>query len=92
MRIQLSPYFQRKIKKEDVRIQKSFKEALRLFTINPFDPQLDNHSLRNLWKGCKSIDVTTDYRAIYEEINEGNDVIAHFITIGTHKELYIKDN
>ena len=92
MKIQLSPHFHRKIKKEDVRIQKSFKEALRLFIINPLDPQLDNHPLKNLWEGCRSIDITADYRAIYEELNEGDDVIAHFITIGAHRELYAKDS
>jgi addiction module RelE/StbE family toxin len=92
MKIQLSSYFHRKIKKEDVRIQKSFKEALRLFILNPFDPQLDNHPLKDPWNGCRSIDITGDYRAIYEELNKGDDVIAYFITIGTHQELYAKDN
>lgn len=92
MKIQLSFYFHRKIKKEDIRIQKSFKEALRLFMLNPFDPQLDNHPLKDSWEGCRSIDITADRRAIYEEINEDNDVIAHFITIGTHQQLYTKDS
>ncbi len=92
MKIQLSSYFHRKIKKEDVRIQKSFKEALRLFILNPFDPQLDNHPLKDPWKGCRSIDVTAEYRAIYEEIEDAEEVVAHFITMGTHRELYTKDN
>ena len=92
MKIQLSSYFHRKIKKEDVRIQNSFKEALGIFMLNPFDLQLDNHPLKDPWKGCRSIDITADYCAIYEEINEGDDVIAHFITIGTHQELYAKDS
>ena len=92
MKIQLSSYFHKKLKKEDIRIQKSFKEALRIFILNPLDPQLDNHRLKDPWKGCRSIDITADYRAIYEEINEDNDVIAHFITIGTHQELYAKDD
>jgi addiction module RelE/StbE family toxin len=92
MKIQFSPNFHRKIKKEDVRIQKSFKEALQLFIKNPFDSQLDNHPLKDTWKGCRSIDITGDYRAIYEEINENDDIIAHFITIGTHQELYTKDS
>lgn len=92
MKIQLSSYFHRKIKKEDVRIQKSFKEALRLFILNPFDPQLDNHPLKDPWKGCRSIDVTAQYRAIYEEIENDEKIVAHFITIGTHRELYTKDN
>lgn len=92
MKIQLSSYFHKKIKKEDVRIQKSFKEALRLFILNPFDPQLDNHPLKDPWKGCRSIDVTAKYRAIYEEIKDDGKIVAHFITIGTHRELYTKDN
>ena len=92
MKIQFSSYFRRKIKKEDVRIQKSFKVALSLFMSNPSDPTLDNHPLKDPWKGCRSIDITADYRAVYEEINEGDEVIAHFIAIGTHQELYSKDN
>lgn len=92
MKIQLSSYFRRKIKKEDVRIQKSFKEALRLFILNPFDSQLDNHPLKDPWNGCRSIDINGDYRAIYEEINEDDNVIAYFITIGTHQELYTRDS
>ncbi len=92
MKIQLSSYFHRKIKKENIRIQKSFKEALQLFMLNPFDPQLNNHPLKDSWRGCRSIDITADYRAIYEEINEDDNVIAHFITIGTHQELYARDN
>lgn len=92
VKIQLSSYFHRKIKKEDIRIQKSFKEALRLFILDPFDPQLENHPLKDPWKGCRSIDITADYRAIYEEIKEGDVIVAHFITIGTHKELYTKDS
>jgi addiction module RelE/StbE family toxin len=53
---------------------------------------LDNHPLKDPWNGCRSIDITGDYRAIYEELNKGDDVIAYFITIGTHQELYAKDN
>ena len=92
MKIQFSPNFHKKIKKEDVRIQKSFKEALLLFIRNPLDPEFDNHPLREIWKGYRSIDITGDYRAIYEEVNKGDDVIAYFITIGTHQELYTRDN
>jgi len=91
MKVQLSSYFHKKIKKENVRGQKSFKEALRLFIINPNDPKLDNHILRDPWKGCKSIDISADCRAIYEEIKVDKDVVAHFITIDTHSELYAKD-
>ncbi len=59
---------------------------------NPSDPSLDNHPLKDPWIGCRSIDITADYRAIYEETNEGDENIAYFITIGTHQELYTKDS
>ncbi len=92
MKIQFSPYFHKKIKKENVRIKKSFKEALILFVLNPLNPELDNHPLKDPLNGCRSIDIIADYRAIYEEINENNEIIAYFTTIGTHKELYVKDS
>ena len=92
MKIQFSPYFHSKIKKEDIRIQKSFKAALRLFILNPFDPQLDNHRLKDPWKDCRSIDITADHRAIYEEIKEKDIIVAYYITIGSHQKLYSKDN
>jgi hypothetical protein len=36
----------------------------------------------------RSIDITNDYRAIYEEVREGDNTIAYFFLLGTHKELY----
>lgn len=90
MKVQLSPYFHRKIKKENIRIQKSFKEAILLFAKDPFHPQLNNHYLHNEWEGFRSINVTGDYRAIYEEINENDIKFAYFVNIDTHRELYQK--
>jgi mRNA-degrading endonuclease YafQ of YafQ-DinJ toxin-antitoxin module len=44
--------------------------------------------LHGIWKGFKSIDVTSDWRAIYQEIKEGEGSIAYFTALGTHKQLY----
>jgi len=38
--------------------------------------------------GCRSIDVTADYRAIYKEVREGKEFNAYFVALGTHEELY----
>lgn len=88
MKRRYDPAFLKALKKADVRVQKSFKEKIVIFAKNPHDPQLNNHQLENEYKGYRSIDITTDYRAIYEEINEADELIAYFLLIGTHRQLY----
>lgn len=31
-----------------------------------------------------------DYRAIYEEMIEGEDTVAYFVILGTHEQIYRK--
>ncbi len=75
-------------KKANVRIRKSTDERLKIFGKNPFEKGLNNHSLRDEWEGYRSIDITNDYRAIYKEVKEGEEINAYFVALGTHKELY----
>ena len=44
--------------------------------------------LKKDYRGYSSIDITTDYRAIFKELHEGKERVYYFLTIGTHKELY----
>lgn len=88
MIIKYSPTFFRTLKKVDVRIRKSFKEKILIFSKNPKDLVLDNHLLKEPYQGFRSIDVTADWRAIYQEKNEEKETVAYFITLGTHSELY----
>lgn len=88
MTIRYDPALLKKLKKADVRIRKRFKERIALFIENPFNPQLHNHALQREYQGYRSIDITSDWRAIYTEKREGDEVIAYFIAIGSHKELY----
>lgn len=83
-----SPKFLKILKKVDVRISKSFKTKIAIFYRNPMDPSLDNHLLKRKWVGHRSIDITADWRAIYEETREGEETVAYFVAIGIHKELY----
>ena len=92
MKVQYAPKFLKKLKQLDVRIRKSFKEQLTIFIKDPFYAQLGNHELRDPYEGCRSIDITANYRAIYKEIVEEEELIAYFIEIGTHPELYEKIN
>ncbi len=65
MIIKYSPSFLKLFKQVDVRIRKSFKERIILFSKNPHDLQLNNHVLKDPYTGCRSIDVSADWRAIY---------------------------
>ncbi len=92
MKVKFSQEFYRIYKKKiDVRIRKSVNEQLEIFRENPFYDVLDNHELQDKWVGYRSIDITNDYRAVYEEIMEREDIVAYFVTLGTHKELYKKE-
>lgn len=64
----------------------------RNFVKNPNEPVLDNHELRDKWEGHKSIDITNDYRAIYYEWEVDDEVVAYFVAIGTHDQLYRPKN
>jgi addiction module RelE/StbE family toxin len=88
MKVKLDPDLHEKLKKLDVRIRNRFKESILLFSKNPNASELNNHALKREYEGLRSIDVTSDYRAVYEEVKVGEDTIAYFSILGTHKELY----
>lgn len=67
------------------KVQGRFKERRDIFLNNPFNPILENHLLHEPYEGCRSINITGDYRAIY--YHEGPD-IARFLAIGTHHQLF----
>lgn len=88
MTVKYSPSFLKIFKKVDVRIRNSFKERILIFSKNPKDLQLNNHKLKREWLGYRSLDVTSNYRAIYREVTPGEEPVAYFVTLGTHEELY----
>ena len=88
MIVKYSPAFLAKLKKANVRIKKSFRERIEKFDENPYDPQLNNHLLKREYQGHRSINITADWRALYQEKKEGNEVIAYFVLLGTHTQLY----
>lgn len=59
-------------------------ESIELFTNNPLDSRLRNHALHTPYKGSYSIDITGDYRAIYELVDDETALFTH---IGTYSQL-----
>ena len=84
MKAKLHKNFQKKFDKLPLKIQEHFYERLDIFLENKFNKLLNNHSVEKRFPNCRSINVSGDYRAIFED--RGDEAI--FITIGTHSNLY----
>ena len=80
-----SKKFRKSYRKLVPKVREKFKERRNVFLMNPFDPILDNHLLHGEYAGCRSINITGDYRAIF--YHEGVGAV-RFIAIGTHHELF----
>jgi addiction module RelE/StbE family toxin len=77
--------FYKSYRKLPQRIKEQFKLRRDLFVQNEFHPQLNNHGLLGKYVGHRSINITGDYRAIYEK--RGQDVV-YWVSVGTHAQLY----
>lgn len=88
-RIDYSKKFDKQLRKVPLEIKTAFRERFNLFTIDPLHPQLNNHQLTGKYTGFRSINITGDWRAIFQEYHFDNGSIAIiFLFIGTHSQLY----
>ncbi|MBI2037556.1 MAG: type II toxin-antitoxin system mRNA interferase toxin, RelE/StbE family [Candidatus Magasanikbacteria bacterium] len=84
MEVKFHKNFKKRFKKIPVKIQEQFYQRLEVFLTDKFDKTLNNHSVGKAFPDCKSINVSGDYRAIFQEQGD----VAIFLTVGTHSELY----
>ena len=87
-KISFSKRFTKRYQKIPAKVQVQFKVKIGIFEQNKFDPRLRNHGLSGEWQGCRSIDITGDWRAVYEELAGGAVEWVEFVEIGTHSQLY----
>ena len=80
-----TPEFKRDYKKLSGMLQDLLKKKGQLFEQEPFHPLLNNHALGGDRLGQWSINVTGDWRAIYE-FQDAETVV--FVEIDTHSNLY----
>ena len=85
MKIVFHRNFEKQYKKLSGNIKLKVKEKNLLFTVDPYNPILNNHSLYGKYLGYRSFNVTGDLRIIYRLLDKN---IALFVEIGTHSELY----
>jgi len=81
--------FDKQFKRAPQNIQNAVSVRLKLFASNPDHPLLRNHKLSGKYQGCRSINMTGDWRAIFEEVDPIlDDPYIEFIALGTHSQLY----
>jgi len=85
MRIYWSKVFTKNYKKLSKAIQHQAETRTLLFSIEEYNPMLNNHRLNGKYTNKRSINVNGDYRIIFEKRKDGS---AEFLDIGTHAQLY----
>ena len=84
MTISFSKNFIKLSKKLNKPVREKPLIRIEMFTINPLDPELNNHPLKGKYKKYRSIDVTGDFRALY--LIQDDHIV--FDIVGTHSQLY----
>ncbi len=86
MKIYFHKNFEKQFKKLRQNEKKKLRARLELFLENPFNPLLNNHSLRGKYTDYRSINITGDLRAVYKYLND-NEAI--FVAVDTHSNFYL---
>ena len=85
MKVAFHKNFSKQFKKLPIKIQAKVRERIKLFITDPFNVQLNNHSLKGTYLNYRSINITGDLRAIYKNLEDDECI---FVVLGTHSQLY----
>ncbi|HEY6736241.1 MAG TPA: type II toxin-antitoxin system mRNA interferase toxin, RelE/StbE family [Candidatus Saccharimonadia bacterium] len=85
MRIRYHKNFQKQVANLPAAQRERLKSAMKMFVVNPYDPELYNHPLTGEWRGHRSIVFGGDWRAHYIVL-EDDEVL--FVAVGMHSQLY----
>lgn len=84
MQYATSKRFNKNFSKLPKKIKGKVIKHFEVFVVDPMNQVLNNHKLHGKWSKYRSINVTSDIRAIYYLENG----VARFIDIGSHSKLY----
>ena len=76
--------YTKKVKNND-ELKRKFWKAFRLFSENPFNPQLRTHKLSGRLRGLWAFTVSYDCRVIFKFVGKEEVLL---IDIGSHDEVY----
>ncbi len=86
MQIKFHKKFAKAFKKLSPDLKKKTIEVIEVFTNNPKDKLLRNHTLKGKMKGKRAFSVTGDCRVIFEEID--GYVVVIMLDVGSHNQVY----
>ena len=86
MIIRFHKQFSKQLQKMPKKKQEIIKNKLKVFLLDPYQTQLNNHSLNGRYQNYRSLNVSGDLRAIFKLSDDGKE--AFFIVIGNHNQLY----
>ena len=86
MNVKFTKKFEKQYNKAPKKIRNVFEFRLKLFMSDKLSPTLNNHHLTGKFAGYRSINVTSDWRAIFRGL-EGGEIV-YFDLLGTHSQLY----
>lgn len=85
MSVHDSGRFRKQYKKLGIALKKNAQASVHLLAQDEFHATLNNHKLQGKYEGCRSIDITGDWRVVYKKYAEG---VFLLVAVGTHSELY----
>lgn len=87
MQLNTKKSFSKAYNKLQERDKNKVDNSLILFSINPIDKKLRNHSVDPKYPWCRSIDAWFDLRIILKEEKSWYQIVT-LIKVWTHSELY----
>lgn len=85
IKVRFTSKFKKQYNKVNNKIQRAFDSRLAMLLEDSNNPTLKNHALIGEYKGCRSININGDWRAVYSQYSDEEIV---FEVIGTHSQLY----
>jgi addiction module RelE/StbE family toxin len=77
--------FEKQYAKLPKEVQVKARERVHLLVTDNTHPLLNDHKLNPPYDGCRSINITGDYRLVYKKLDENTYYLR---AIGTHHQLY----
>lgn len=88
MEFSVKPRYKKSYKKLPHSLQRKVDERLILFSKNPFNAILRNHWLRWPREGYRSVNISWDYRLIFQELSDGTYELIELVDVWSHSQLY----
>lgn len=85
MKILFHKNFEKDYQKISNKDRERFQKKLAIFIEDPFHPLLNNHALQGKWRYFRSINISSDLRALYRPLDAR---YIEFVIIDTHSNLY----